>query len=567
MTAIVNARQTLLILLPELLILLSATAMLTAGAFVRAPRRAWSIASAITLVVALVALVLLRDQVTDPYGSVALNDAMSGYGRLFFLLTGLIVLGMAHDQVDDARAPEFFGSLLFINAGAMLVTASNELVFLFIGLELVSIPTYLLLYLSRRDSGTQEAATKYFFLSIFSSGLLLFGLAYLYGMTGVSNLKALSWLAQAPNSLFHVPHPILGVVALVFVMAGLGFRVAAVPFHFYAPDVYQGSPTILAALLAWVPKGIGFVAILRTLTAVIPTDISPPDNILTNQAVILSWLIATVTMTLGNTVALAQTNLKRLFAYSSIAHAGYLMIGVTVAFRNGDLANRGSLGVTPGELGSEAVLFYLVTYALMTLGVFAIIIGLSTAERPVETVDDLAGLARSHPILALAMALCLFSLAGIPPLSGFIGKFNLFVAALAASNGDDARMYRSLALIGVINSAIGAYYYLKIVVAIYLRDPVGPPLKPRLTWPTAAAIGTCSTLTLLLGFWSSPIYSASRASAEALALHPRPLPIQTAANAPISPRAAEEELRQANDDALRAATRGIRWIPRPPARP
>src|SRR3954470_24035909 len=202
MTAIENARQTLLILLPELLILLSATAMMTLGAFVQLPRRTWAAASAVTLVVSLLALILLREQVTDPYGSVALNDAMSGYGRLFFLLTGLLILAMAHDQVDDGRAPEFFGSLLMINAGAMLVAASNELVFLFVGLELVSIPTYLLLYLPRRTATTQEAATKYFFLSIFSSGLLLFGMAYLYGLTGVSNLKALSYVFHAAPTIF-----------------------------------------------------------------------------------------------------------------------------------------------------------------------------------------------------------------------------------------------------------------------------------------------------------------------------------------------------------------------------
>ena len=554
MTAIESARQTLLILLPEILILLAATAMMTAGAFIKAPRRAWSIASAVTLLVALIALVLLRNQVTDPYGSVALNDAMSGYGRLVFLLTGLLVLAMAHDQVDEARAPEFFGSLLFINAGAMLVTTANELVFLFVGLELVSIPTYLLLYLARRTTTTQEAATKYFFLSIFSSGLLLFGLAYLYGMLGVSNLKALAYFAQEPMTLPNTPHPILGLVALVFIMAGLGFRVAAVPFHFYAPDVYEGSPTIMAALLAWVPKGIGFVAILRTITAVIPTDVAPPTNNLTQQAAVLAWIIAAVTMTLGNTVALAQTNLKRLFAYSSIAHAGYLMVGVTVAFRNGPSLS----GIT---LGSESVLFYLVTYALMTLGAFAVIIGLSTPERPVETVDDLAGLAKTHPVMALAMAICLFSLAGIPPLAGFIGKFNLFVAAFSASTDHDERMYTSLAVIGVINSAIGAYYYLKIVVSMYYREPVGAPLSPRLKWPTAVAIGACSTLTVLLGFWAQPIYSASRASAEALVLHPEPVAVlvSTEDDRPM----AEAELQKSYNAAREAAAlRGLQWAPR-----
>ena len=554
MTAIENARQTLLILLPEILILLTATAMMTAGAFVKLPRRVWSITSAATFVVAILALVLLRKEVTDPYGSIALNDAMAGYGRMVFLITGLIFLGLAHDQVDDERAPEFFGSILMVHAGAMIVCASNELVFLFVGLELVSIPTYLLLYLPRRTEATQEAATKYFFLSVFSSALLLFGLAYLYGFAGVSNLKTLSYLGQVPRTLPNVPHPTLAVVALVFVMAGLGFRVAAVPFHFYAPDVYQGSPTVIAALLAWIPKAVGFVAILRTLAAVIPTDIAPPANHLTQQAAVLAFVLAAVTMTLGNTVALAQTNLKRLFAYSSIAHAGYLMIGVAVAFRNGDFGNYAG-GVPPREWGNEAILFYLVAYALMTLGAFGVIIALSSPGRPVETVDDLAGLAKGHPVLALAMAICLFSLAGIPPFSGFFGKFYLFVAALTASTGADARLYQVLALIGVLNSAIGAYYYLKIIVAMYYRDPVGAPLTPRLTWPTATAVGACATLVVLLGFWQQPILSASRESAVALVDHPS-IVIRTAAQETAAQ--AEADLRRADEDA-RAAVRGLRW--------
>ena len=515
MSSLENARQTLLILSPELLILLSATVMMTAGAFVKLSRRTWATTAALTLVAALAALIALRHTTNDVYASIAINDAMSGYGRMFFLLTGLIVLALAHDQVDDSRASEFFGSLLMINAGAMLVVAANELVFLFVGLELVSIPTYLLLYLPRRTASTQEAATKYFFLSIFSSGLLLFGLAYLYGMTGLSNLKALAYLAQVTPTIHDVPHPVFGVIAIVFIMAGLGFRVAAVPFHFYAPDVYQGSPAFMAALLAWVPKGIGFIAILRALTAVIPTDNF--DTPVTTKAAVLAWIIAVVTMTLGNTVALAQTNLKRLFAYSSIAHAGYLMIGVAVAFRNG---SAGAAGIK--LLGSEAVLFYLVAYALMTLGAFAVLIGLSSPERTVEKVDDLNGLSRSHPVMAVAMAVCLFSLAGIPPLAGFLGKFQLFAAAFDAGRGDDARFYQYLALAGAINSAIGAYYYLKIVVAMYYKAPAGAPLAARPTWPVALSIGACSTLTLLIGFYPAPIITAARDSAESLVAHPVP---------------------------------------------
>jgi NADH-quinone oxidoreductase subunit N len=510
LTPFQSAVQTLRILSPELILIAAATAMMTAGAFVRLPRRVWSILSAALLGIAILVLFLIRGEAYDPYAGLVVNDSLAFYARLVFLLTGLIVLGMAHDQVDDARAPEFFGSLLMINAGAMLISSANELVFLFVGLELVSIPTYLLLYLSRRTASTQEAATKYFFLSIFSSGLLLFGMAYLYGTTGVSNLKAIAYLSR---TMTNVPQLQLGLVALVFIMAGLGFRIAAVPFHFYAPDVYQGSPAILAALLAWVPKGLGFIAILRTLVAVIGGD--GAGSPLSQKAAMLAAILAAVTMTLGNTVALAQNNLKRLLAYSSIAHAGYLMIGVAVALRNGS-----SGGVT---LGAESLLYYLVAYSVMTLGAFAVIIALNSGDRPVETVDDMAGLAATHRPLALEMAVCLFSLAGIPPLAGFVGKFELFTSAWSASRGDDAALFQSLAIIGAINSAIGAYYYLRIVVVMFLRPATGKPFSVRLTWPTGAAITACTLLTLLLGIFASPVMEASHDAALAASATPEPV--------------------------------------------
>ena len=516
--ALVVSRQTLVILLPEFLILLTATVMMTAGAFVRLPRKTWCVTAAGALIAALIALIALNHRTTDLYSAVALNDAFSGYARLGLLLSALILLALAHDQVDDARAPEFFGALLMVNAGSMLVASANELIFLFVGLELVSIPTYLLLYLSRRDANTQEAATKYFFLSIFSSGLLLYGLAFLYGLTGVSNLKALAFLASAPAGGLQTQ---LGLIAVVFVMAGLGFRVAAVPFHFYAPDVYQGSPTILAAMLAWVPKAVGFLAIIRTLTAVV--SVAGREDPLPQKAMMLAWVIAVVTMTLGNTVALMQDNLKRLLAYSSIAHAGYMMIGVAVAFRNAPGTGTGGV-----FLGSESILFYLAAYALMTLGVFGVILALSTRERPIETVDDLAGLARSQPAAALAMALCLFSLAGIPPLAGFWGKLQLFASAFAASRAEDARMFHVLAVIGALNAAIGAYYYLRIVVVMYLRPPLtAEPIQAKAGWPTIAAVGACASLSLVLGLFPDPISHATREAAVAATAHPAPGPETT----------------------------------------
>lgn len=518
------AKQTLLVLLPEFVILFVAVAMMTAGAFVRLPRRVWSGASAAATVVALLVLLGLKDQATGLYSAVALNDALSFDSRLFLLLTGLIVLALAHDQVDEARAPEFFGSILMINAGAMLVAAANELVFLFVGLELVSIPTYLLLYLSRRNAETQEAATKYFFLSIFSSGLLLYGFAFLYGLTGITNLKALAFLVQhAPN----VPQPQLALVAVVFIMAGLGFRVAAVPFHFYAPDVYQGSPTIIAALLAWVPKAIGFLAIIRTLTSVISADGISGE--LLHRAVILAWIVAAITMTLGNTVALVQNDLKRLLAYSSIAHAGYLMIGVAAAFYNTPASLNSPGASPPSFLGAQGILLYLVAYALMTLGAFGIIIALSTPKREIETVDDLAGLGSTHPLLALAMAVCLFSLAGIPPMAGFYGKFAIFMSAFNATANEDATLFQWLGVVGVLNAAAGAFYYLRIVVLMYLGPTPATPIASKVGWPTGVAIGVCAAFSLILGIYPAPISKASRTAAEAAVSLPDPSPQPVAA--------------------------------------
>lgn len=502
--ALHTLHRSLMILLPEFLIIGTAIVMMTAGVFKRLPRRTWSAISAAVLIVAFLMAYALGNFSTTAiaYGSVVLNDAMAWYARLGLIFTGLVLLCLAHDQVDDDRAPEFFGSILMIHAGAMLVVAANELVFLFVGLELVSIPTYLLLYLPRRNAVTLEAATKYFYLSIFSSGMLLFGLAYLYGLAGVSNLKALSVIFHAAPDM--IPSQ-FALIAMLFVIAGLGFRAAAVPFHFYAPDVYQGSPTVVAALMAWVPKAIGFVAMIRVLTAVFGGS-----GLIADKGVQMAWVIAVASMTLGNTVAMMQQNLLRLLAYSSIAHAGYLMIGVAAGFFNGPDA-------TAAYLGAQGVVFYLAAYAFMTLGVFGGILLLSTPGRTVENVDDLAGLARSRPLAAFGLAICLFSLAGVPPFVGFWGKFLVFSSALAAgsqaTNPARSSLFTLLTVIGCVNAAIGAYYYLRIVVVMYLRPPAEDALQPKPGWPTRLAVATCAGLSLVLGLVPGPLFRASQQAA------------------------------------------------------
>ena len=532
--------RTILILLPEIVLALSAVAIMTLGVFTRQSRGTWAVIAAFALIGSFIALLGVAGLDTDAYayGSVALNDSLALYARFAFLATGLILLALAHDQVADERSAEFLGGLLLVIAGSMIVATANDLIFLFVGLELVSIPTYLLLYLPRREAEAQEAATKYFYLSVFSAALLLFGLAYLYGMTGVSNLKAMSFILQSGASTISPDNLSIGLIAVIFVVAGLGFRVAAVPFHFYAPDVYQGAPTIVTALLAWIPKGIGFVAMLRCLTAVV----SVSSELLASRAVVIAWIIAAATMILGNTVALSQTNLKRLFAYSSIAHAGYLMVGIAAAFNYTSISNY----VDPYS-GGEGVLFYLAAYSLMTLGAFAVIIALDGAGCAAETIDDLSGLSRTRPLLSLAMAVCLLSLAGVPPLAGFWGKFFVFASAWNADTTiPGVPSLKLLAVIGGLNAAVGAYYYLRIVAAMYYGTPSEALAsnRTRPTWPAAAAVASCAVLSLVVGLIPGPVLDASHRSAVSAMYHPDPLPYDPSDEPSIEEPEPDRELRR-----------------------
>jgi NADH-quinone oxidoreductase subunit N len=391
----------------------------------------------------------------------------------------------------------------------------------------VSIPTYVLLYLPREDAPAQEAALKYFLLSVFSSALLLFGFSYLYGVAGTTNLPTIAEaLVPARQALkdareqASAPWAGVTLVALVMVVAGLGFRITAVPFHFYAPDVYQGTSTGAAALLAYVPKVAGFAALLRVLGLVSPATALAGTQAMGEQLPVLLWIMAAVTMSLGNVLALLQDNIKRLLAYSSVAHAGYMLIGLAVTPH---LVN--APGAAVG--GVEALLFYLVAYGAMTVGAFAVLHHLSTPERRVQTMDDLAGLGRSHPGLALLMTLFLFSLIGIPLTAGFVGKFLLFFDALGlrhlpeseaateairaanAASREQARLFLILVIIGVINAAIGAWYYLRIIHTMYLRDALEPLPRVRAR-PVLGAIWACALLTLGLGIYPAPLLKAAR---------------------------------------------------------
>jgi NADH-quinone oxidoreductase subunit N len=268
--------------------------------------------------------------------------------------------------------------------------------------------------------------------------------------------------------------------------------------------------------LAWVPKAVGFLSILRALSTVLASK--EAGDPLVSEAAMLSWVIAAATMIWGNFVALLQDNLKRLLAYSSIAHAGYMMVGVTASFSND--SHGGAI-----YYGAESILFYLSAYALMTLGAFAAFSALRVGGQVVETVDDLAGLGSTHPGSALALAVCLLSLSGIPPLMGFWAKFQVFSALLAAGERADSASFIALAIIGMLSAAAGAYVYLRIVVVMYFR-PSKSNVERGGGWPVTAAVATCAGLTVILGVFSSPISDAAHAAARAAVEHPLPTHVQ-----------------------------------------
>jgi NADH-quinone oxidoreductase subunit N len=413
--------------------------------------------------------------------------------RWLALIGAAVLVFLIYGESADRTAGETFGCLLVLTAGVSLVGRANDLITLYLALEMISIPTYVLLYLPVLSSSATagrtmpESAVKYFFLSILSSAILLFGFSYLYGAAGTTNLSAISEFLTRSHSQSFSPLTLIGIVLAI---AGVGFRIAAVPFHFYAPDVYQGGPTGVIAILAIVPKWAGFAALIRLLgMTAIDLTLQPFDA--TSVVPFILWVLAAVSMTFGNILALLQDNLKRIMAYSGIAHAGYLLIGMAAA--------------GAGRSGIDAVLFYLAAYGLMTAGFFAVIVAVHRPERPVETVDDLAGLAVNRPVAAACLAIALVSMIGIPLTAGFPGKLQLFLSAFLAPTGTPmGYALRTLAFVAAVNAAIGAVYYLRILGAIYLRTPLVP--FPRDTGlPALVAAIACAIGTLAFGIYPKPL--------------------------------------------------------------
>ncbi len=489
--------ETIRLLNAEIVLIAVAVVIYVAGAFFET-QRVWSwIAGAGILLAGAALAFCVGSEPASGETAVTVGpitaDALAYYGRWLGLLFGaLLVLSTARPFSNGT--PEYVGSLLLTVAGLMIVAGASELVLLFLGLELIAIPTYILLYLGRRDGAAQEATAKYFYLGILASALLLYGFCFLYGTSGSTQLGQIrDALADSVGSADGLIG--LAPLALVLIFAGLGFKIAAVPFHFYAPDVYHGTTHGNAALLSVIPKAAGMVALVRILVMAMPTlpELAP-------YGWRIALVLAVLTMTLGNVVALWQDNLRRLLAYSSIAHAGYMLIGLTVALAPAE--------VSGGWDGVGALLFYLCVYAVATIGTFAALDYLGQRDKQLEGVDELAGLGKTRPITAAALGVFMFSLAGIPPLAGFWGKLTLFGSALSVTDPELRMWFILLAVIGVINAAIAAAYYLRIVSVMYFRTPLATPKSEGGAGPRCA-VAVCVVLTLLIGVCPGPLLRES----------------------------------------------------------
>ncbi|MBI5959008.1 MAG: NADH-quinone oxidoreductase subunit N [Chloroflexi bacterium] len=413
------------------------------------------------------------------FAGLYIADQFTDVVNVVVLFTGLMGVLVAYNYLDriGKQRGEYYYLLLFTTVGVMFMGSAGDLVTVFVALELLSIPLYILSGFRWPQEQSEESALKYFILGAFSSGFLVYGIAMIYGATGTTEFRGI-WLAVDEIIAQDLSSKYLLLLGAGLTLVGLGFKVAAVPFHMWTPDVYQGAPTSVVAYMSVAAKVGGFAALVRVFA-------SGMSNFVLDGATAAAWqdtmwLIAALTMILGNLVAIVQTDLKRLFAYSSIAHAGYILTAVAAA---------GSAAVT--NEAAQAVAIYLAAYAFTNIGVFAVIISVEKDDSSNTGLDSLRGMSRTQPLLAASMTLFMFSLTGIPLTAGFVGKWFVFKSAIAAD-------LFPVAVIGVLTSLVSAYYYLRIVWLMYFEE--GEP-QVYIPWPLASAISLAVVGTLLLGIF------------------------------------------------------------------
>jgi NADH-quinone oxidoreductase subunit N len=408
-------------------------------------------------------------------------DSFSVFFHFLIIAIAALVILTSYEYmaVQRIRSGEYYGLILFGTVGMALMSSAMELVLIFIALEISSISTYILAGFRLREAASSESSIKYFLLGSFATAFFLYGVALMFGATGSTNIVQISRTLRSGA-------PVLAYLAVALMFVGLGFKVASAPFHIWTPDVYEGAPAPIVALMSTAPKAAVFAVLLRILF-----QANAPGRFW------LIWVSAALSMTLGNIAALVQDNIKRLLAYSSIAHAGYLLMAFAAA----------------PELGTSAAMFYTAAYAAMNVGAFAVISHFASFGERYVTLEDYAGLGRRSPFLAATLSIFLLSLIGIPITAGFFAKFYVFNAALKAN-------LVGLTIIGVINSAVAAYYYLRVMVVMYMREPRDEAPLPPVPAGLGTALATTLLLTIYLGVLPGRVLNYAQRSAEQLVQTP-----------------------------------------------
>jgi len=461
-------------ILPLVIVIVWACALLLVDLFIPKERKAWTaILAAVGMLIAMGFSIAQTGINTEAFEGMIQVDGFGQFLTILVLGSGLVAVMLSYDYLTrlGIQRGEYYVLLMFSISGMILMALAADLIVIFLALELLSIPLYVLAGFARPRPESEEAAIKYFLLGAFASGFLVYGVAIVFGATGYTGLNDIFQAVQSGS----VDLALLAVGAAL-ILVGLGFKVAAVPFHMWTPDVYQGAPSSVTAFMAVGAKVGGFAALMRIFVS--------SFGVLAVDFTGVLWGLAALTMILGNVVAIAQKNIKRMLAYSSIAQAGYILMA---------LVPYGQEDVIGGAIA--AALFYLLAYAFMNFAAWAVVITLEKAEGKGLEIQDYSGLGRKYPILAAIMTISMLSFTGVPPTLGFVGKFYLFRAVVDGG-------FVGLALIGVLTSLVSAYYYLRVVVNMYMRS--GEPAVQRNNWVYLTAV-TAGIAIIILGIFSLPL--------------------------------------------------------------
>ena len=458
--------------LPFLIISVWAIVLLMVDLFV-SNKGIVAILSAVGVTLALVVVIMRFGSEQVAFDGMIVADSFSDFLQIVILATALLGIAVAYDYLRRMHMErgEYYALMLFTVAGMLLMSLAGDLILVFLAIELLSLPLYVMSGFARPEKGSEEAAMKYFILGAFSSAFLVYGIALIFGATGTTNIAGVAQSIggdQADLTLL--------IIAVPMLLVGLGFKVAAVPFHMWTPDVYEGAPSAAVAFMSVGAKVAGFAALLRIFIAALPGLAQAWGPVVV--------AVSAATMIWGNVAAIAQTNIKRMLAYSSIAHAGYLLMALAAAS-----------DPRVADKAVSAALFYLFAYLFSNLGAWAVVLTLERSEGRGLLIEDYAGLGRRRPALALAMAIFMLSLIGVPPTVGFIGKFLVFSVTIEAG-------LIGLALVGVVTSLVSAYYYLRVVVMMYMRS--GEPEIRSEGWLNRT-VGLTALATILLGVLPGPI--------------------------------------------------------------